>query len=743
MTKQTYRCSWVLGGAFLIAACSTGFSAVQLEDFGYGRMKVGGVEARGARPLVIVLQQFDSAPAAGINGKAPALRDASEFDDLMFNYFKKSANGHFLENSRGRFYWTRAGGGTYGPFLHSGDQFDNEDLNYRKSLKRLDLALQDLASAGFNFANYDANSDGVVTSNELTVMVIDNISGRSGGNRPPKTPCFNPQGQNVKVCLSKMITLGDHSSLMTFTHELSHQLGTIEMYGTNGNANFEYTLMGATIFPVDDDRRTFHLDPWHKMMLGWVEPAVYSMDAPGTATIGASQLPQGAPPIILYSPAHGTHEFFMLEFRSATLPGGAGYDANVNGVGIVPAATATGLVVWHIKTNGIGGEDVNADVSAIPFYDAPGALMISAFMNGSPNFSGGRGGVWNPGAVIPYSLKWLDGSGGEVRIKVGNLTADKKSLPVSWGEFPDAVPPLPNQKLLFYNSTNNTGVTGIIDDADATVKTLQRCTPTAFGGWSHVVSGGSDLFFYQDSTGAAALGKLDAAGNCSLTRVFRPFTFGLGWTHIVYHKGYYFFYNQWNGTAAVGAFESGLFHQYNSWNSFSTGWTKIVSTSNGILFYNATSGSGAVGEWSLVRSGLGFGAIVGVNFTQLNGYDPYSFATGWTHIVNTSNGVLFYNSGTGLHVMADLNPGGIVATRADSVQTLESGWTSIVSDGNNLLFYNSGTGDAAVGFIQKFSILTVDLSGRPSTAGTLGIRSHLSGFSTGWTAIVAAADDKF
>jgi M6 family metalloprotease-like protein len=731
--------SWFPGAAWLLLTAAAQLSGQRLEDFGYGRMTVGGVQARGARPLVIVLQQFSSAPAAGVNGQAPGLAHSStEFDQLMFNFFQKSANAYFSENSRGRFFWTRAGAGIYGPFFHTGAQFDLEDPANGKRLKRLNLALQDLASAGFNFANYDTNGDKVITSNELTVMVIDNISGISGGNRGPAPNCYAPANQNVNVCLG-MITIGDRASLMTFVHELSHQLGTIEMYGSNFNANFQYTLMGATMFPNNDDRRTFHLDPWHKMMLGWLEPRIYSLDSDGSATISASQLPNGTTPVILYSPARGTREFYILEFRSATLPSGAGYDANVNGVGVSAGATGTGLVIWHIKTSGLGGEDVNSDVSVVPFYDGAGVTMISAFMNGSPNFSGGKGGVWAPNALIPYYLKWLDGLGRNVRIKVGALSADQSQLAVSWGEFADPPPPVPNQKLLFYNTSTNWGATGIIDDATATVQTLQNCVPGYNNHWTHIAGGSSDLFFYQDSTGAAAIGKLDAAGNCSLTQTYAAGTFGPGWTHIVYHKGYYFFYNKWNGLGAVGKFENGSFHQYNSWTAFARGWTQIVSTPNGLLFYNAANGSGAVGEWSFVRSNTGFGAIVGVNFTQLKGYGVNSFSTGWTHIVNTNDGVLYYNADTGLNVMGDVNAGGVLGTRSNTVQTLARGWTSIVSDGKNILFYNASNGTGAVAFIRQVSILTAGTS----TAGALGIRRELSGFSPGWTNIVAAANDTF
>src|SRR5205809_423040 len=78
-------------------------NAEPLESFGYKRMTVNRTEASGARPLAVVLMQFDNAP--GFYNRA------DYYDHLIFNAFQTSVNGFYLENSHGRFYWTRAGAG--------------------------------------------------------------------------------------------------------------------------------------------------------------------------------------------------------------------------------------------------------------------------------------------------------------------------------------------------------------------------------------------------------------------------------------------------------------------------------------------------------------------------------------------------------------------------------------------------------------------------------------------------------
>src|SRR5204863_9506412 len=114
--------------------------------------------------------------------------------------------------------------------------------------------------------------DGTVSPDELVVLLIENATGDAGINRAPSPSCLIvPQSTRpVQVCVGNVAMVGHHASFSTFCHELSHRLGTIEMYGEGGRENIFYTLMGATIIGYDD-QRTFHLDPWHKLLLGWIE----------------------------------------------------------------------------------------------------------------------------------------------------------------------------------------------------------------------------------------------------------------------------------------------------------------------------------------------------------------------------------------------------------------------------------------------------------------------------------------
>jgi len=713
-----------------------------LEDFGHGRMTVGGTPALGARPLLVILVKFDPLPQYALPTLA---HDRDYYDQLVFNYFRvdgngtplPSANGYFLENSQGRFFWTRAGAGTYGPYVYNTASYDPETPG-DSQLAHFNLALQSVADEGFDFAQYDANGDGTVGRDELSVLVVDNIAAL-GGNRGTDPACFTPSGQSVQLCL-QVANVGERTSLMLLAHELSHQLGTIELYGTGFGENQSATLMAAS--PYDDDMTSFHLDPWHKMLLGWVEPRIYSLDVDGGTEIDAASVVNGNSPVILYSASRGVLEFFILEFRAGAYNGG-GYDRDV--VRAPGEDPISGLMVWHVKTKGLGGEDVNSDVDVIA-STTPGESMVTVFMNGWRSFTRGRGGVWPAGAasafgaianpdagVIPYPLNWLNEVSGNVYLRAAYVSDGGKTMHVAWRHVVSQ-PPI-QHRVFAYSSQYLSGATGFINDADASFTTQQGYGAGSFGYWTHVVSGGVDVIFYDSRTGNAAIGQVDVNGHFITTRNFWPGYFAAGWTHVVVHKGYVFFYNKNTGAAAAGQFQSGWFRTYRTWTNFARGWTAIVSTANGLLFYNGSTGAGAVGDWSYVRANDQFGSIIGIGFVTLTSYGAGSFATLWSRIVPTTNGILFYSETSGDSVVADVNPDGTVTTQAGSARFIGFSWTSIVADGAEVLLYNRYSGDVAVGTVNGFDpwrdLFRVDGA---DTYGGLSIRATRNGyFSPGWT----------
>ncbi len=118
--------------------------------------------------------------------------------------------------------------------------------------------------------------------------------------------------------------------------------------------------------------------------------------------------------------------------------------------------------------------------------------------------------------------------------------------------------------------------------------------------------------------------------------------------------------------------------------SFSLGWTHAIDTPNGIFWYNSQTGAGVLGK--LDSAG---------NHTS---FKTSPFSKGWTHIVNTPKGVLWYNSQTGAGAIGQFDSAGnYTNTKTFSFST---GWTNVVNTPEGIIWYNARTGSAVVGRIE-------------------------------------------
>jgi M6 family metalloprotease-like protein len=443
--------------ALLAGLCAANpAAALSLGDFGHGSLPGGGREALGNRPLLTILVTYDGQPALA--------HDRAYYDTLVYNTLRKSANGYFLVNSNGRFFWSRAGAGIIGPFRFSAQA---ATVPERERFARIK---EQAMRSGFDFAQFDDDRNGHVDTHELGILIIDNLWGRGGGMRSSDPGCVSISGSPVKVCANVTIA-GHRASFMTIAHELSHLLGTYDLYGSN-DLNQSLTLMGATIYNADDDMRTYHLDPWHKMKLGWSEPRMRSLRAPGTEVLTSPTMLKPDAPVILFDPGRAGNEYFVLEYRSPTSRTGLHYDENVAGAG---------LVVWHVQQDGnkvpvlLTGMNGNAD--------------YAMYAVGAPDMSRGGAGLWGSGTETP-TLRWQDGSSAGVRIRVRPFAPTDSAITVDW-----------NVGWSAYHTLGG-GMKGkpvVAQNADGRLEVFVRGTDNALwhiwqqpGGWSgwHSLGGG-------------------------------------------------------------------------------------------------------------------------------------------------------------------------------------------------------------------------------------------------------------
>jgi M6 family metalloprotease-like protein len=183
----------------------------------------------------------------------------------------------------------------------------------------------------FDFAKYDRNRDGVLRPDELGILIVIPQKSPFGTVRPvvgkeyPKREPLVVDGVVIPEVSEAYIGSPPHLGLAA--HELSHLfLKAADMYfkGFFPYAAGDYSLMDA-------HWRHPHLDPFHKLRLGWLRPKVVT--ASGMYRIRAVETHHEV--TILCDPLRGDGEYFVLENRWP----GTSYDSNL---------PDRGLAVWHV-----------------------------------------------------------------------------------------------------------------------------------------------------------------------------------------------------------------------------------------------------------------------------------------------------------------------------------------------------------------------------------------------------------
>jgi len=295
--------------------------SVTLDHFGFAYMQVNHKLPLGTRPLLLIVANFDGPPALAKRG----------WESLIFTG-ATSLTEYYREVSNGRFYWTKAG------ILQV--NFSQEE---RMTITRREQMIAEAVyRKGVDLADFDANDDGVVTGDELSILIIHNRAdnaGQTGWVDLVLPSASSPPFYFINLRLSA--SDGAHTqSFMTFCHEICHTLGATDLYG-NGNLHPSISLMGPTI-AADSNMSAYHLDPWHKLALGWSEPRIFSLRGNGKAIIPAAQLKRADAPVLLFDPLRGPAEFYLLEYRTNNTSAGARFDADV---------AQQGLLIWHVWQN--------------------------------------------------------------------------------------------------------------------------------------------------------------------------------------------------------------------------------------------------------------------------------------------------------------------------------------------------------------------------------------------------------
>ena len=405
----------------------------------------------GVRPLLVVLLEFTDLT------HDPVLTPAF-IQNQIFGP-RPSMNDYWIEQSYGQFRFSDQGSWTWvtawnDPATASADESTRAYWNtapdptygggtfQRWGLKSLD-------QAGYNFAPLDFNSDGTINfGQEVAYIVIDanNVGSFSGAMRgmPPGLTLDGKTVAGVSCGVSSgtpWITL--------YAHELAHQSSwggawfLTDYYGIQPQNIGQFSLMGFSGFgssPNVSPNGPHHLDPLSKMKLGWYAGTAITAD--GYYNIANAETNPLA--YVLYDPAHGKGEYFMVENRWK----GTSYDNTDALIGALPAPFAyqgaaadipdEGLLIWHVDeardwngtaTGGFakvdlirrGGSDATAafDGSEGAYYDFwDGSATENARWNDGTN---SKTGVWCVSGKAATMRAFLDVPGPGVLVCSASL----------------------------------------------------------------------------------------------------------------------------------------------------------------------------------------------------------------------------------------------------------------------------------------------------------------------------------
>jgi M6 family metalloprotease-like protein len=285
--------------------------------------------AIGTNPLLVLLwdpqRPTDPAPTLGtvtnlIHGTYPSVTD----------YIKVNSANNFQISNAGIFGWLGADK-PYSFYWAAEDLTDADHDGFTSGHVRKWWEAITKADASFNFASYDTNGDGVLDPTELGIVIVIPQNSPFGTVRVPASQQF-PTWQplvvdGVTIPLIAEVFAGSPPNLGAFVHEIFHLLFNLpDMYFSffYPYAAGHYSIMDATYLDG-------HLDPFHKIHLGWLQPTIVKQN--GKQLIYPAESGGGA--YILMDPKKGEKEYFIVENRQRSIK----YDTQV---------ADSGLAVWHV-----------------------------------------------------------------------------------------------------------------------------------------------------------------------------------------------------------------------------------------------------------------------------------------------------------------------------------------------------------------------------------------------------------
>jgi M6 family metalloprotease-like protein len=354
----------------------------------------------------------------------PAL-PAETIDRLLFGA-NPSVRDWYRENSANRFRLAREAVLGWYPADRPADHYwagdaDKTDAWLDGHVEKWAEAIRK-ADVDFDFGVHDLDGDKTLEPEELAILIVIPQNGPFGTVREPagrQVPAFEPlivDGVRIPV-IAEWYT-GSPANLGAPAHELSHVLlGTPDLY-----MNAPWAFAAGAFSIMDASYTTTHFDPFIKLKTGWL--STRAVTASGTFVLRDVETRGEA--LILYDPARGPGEYFLIENRWR----GASYDLGRAGAG--GGLANSGIAIWHILEN----------PSLLPLSTPPiggpgewgrrGIRLVRA--NGGVPQDDAKALFLTTGATVgpgttPAKLRWIDGSSSGFTVKL--LTGPGPAMTIS------------------------------------------------------------------------------------------------------------------------------------------------------------------------------------------------------------------------------------------------------------------------------------------------------------------------
>ena len=301
----------------------------------------------------------------------------AEWRNRFFGAQGSTLNAYYEEVSNGKLGFkgaTESSGTNDGivkvtlPYAHPRPETaNNPDSAYSQIVKDALKA----SNAKVNFAQFDQNKDGTLSSEELHIVTIvaggEASYGDTGkvvwGHMSSLFESEAPVLDGVKVGSYQAgggYTMfgekhGDHMATVgIIAHEMGHDLGLPDLYDTDGSSEGVgiHSLMGGGSWTTHDNQYEgaipTHLDPWSKTVLGFIRPLEIQNN--GTYEVVNFKAEQ---PAVLKLKTTDESEYFLIENRQFT-----GFD-----LGLADQVVSPGIAIWHIDEQQLKNRQYNTNES--------------------------------------------------------------------------------------------------------------------------------------------------------------------------------------------------------------------------------------------------------------------------------------------------------------------------------------------------------------------------------------------